>query len=1127
VTDSINSERPPPPLTVSVPPVLRAIDRYSLLPLLPDGHARALAGPVALAVADMPLEPAAASAAARRLRLVAAILEPALAQAGSPVRLPEIPDPAPVRASSNPVRPPVLRIGQDGRIKVEQTPYALLDVCRSLPGARSVRRGGRHAWWSIPSSPAAALAAIDALRPFGVIYSRGVAELAEQVGRGASARARYVDGGQIPESDGTDVVNMPLWDHQRVAVGYAEEASALLLAIPMSGGKAITLSSRIATPSGWTTMGELIDGDEVFDERGEVCRVVTAHPVLYDRDCYDVVFSDGEVVRADGEHLWATWSRSDREKLSYHHRRGTVCPPLGAVHTTREIAATLRVGARGLSNHFLPVNRPLQLPDADLPVAPYTLGYWLGNGCTGNGQITTGAPQGGGVPDRDEIVAQIEADGFSCGRGAFTGASRTATTLTVHGLVADLRTAGVLGDKHIPPVYLRASEKQRRALLAGLLDSDGTVCPHGRVQFDSTREVLARGVLELMRTLGYRASISSKTARLNGRDHGTVWRVTFTTADADLFRLERKVRAHLQRAAGARNTGDSRNRWRSIAAVRPVPSEPVRCITVDSPSRLYLAGEGMIPTHNTAAAIAAINRRQAGRVLIVSPNKVRRVWSREARERSNVSWHISDGTREKRRGLGRVDLSAAQRFDDMHRVLYDCDCGAPTHCYVINYELLSLPGWRDWVPPYPLDAIVYDECQRLKAPTGAVSKSAARLVPFSRFRVGLSGTPAPQYWYDIFGVFRALDPGIFGEVWTRFKEQWVIMRQTRDGRAFPDPRRSTDDAALAEKFHSITYRPIVDLDLPAVTDVRREVELEPKARQVYDQLASELWTDLAAFLERSDQAAVAVDEDEMVPWEDGSDETGSVDWAAEPDGPDAPTEVSANLVLTRLLRLAQITGGSLTGDPIRDEDGRIITPGRTVRVSTAKAELLAEELEQAGCTEAAFERGAGEPVVVFCRFRSDLDAVRKVADAAGLAYGEISGRRNDGLDADSRMAPHVQVCGVQIQAGGTGVDLTRARIGVWYSIGYSVADYDQARSRLVRINQQRPVSFIHLIVPDTVDPVVYDAIDDRRSALAAVLRERGLDPLRLGIRETTPGAPLDSPHGLTVQPHVRLPWDAE
>jgi hypothetical protein len=128
-------------------------------------------------------------------------------------------------------------------------------------------------------------------------------------------------------------------------------------------------------------------------------------------------------------------------------------------------------------------------------------------------------------------------------------------------------------------------------LLAGLLDTDGGCTAHGTVEFYSSREVLARDVLHLAATLGYKPTLRSKTARLRGKDCGLTWTVTFTAADK-VFRLPRKASRQVtqERATSA---------YRYITAIRPVPSVPVRCIAVDSPNHLYLVGESCIPTHNS------------------------------------------------------------------------------------------------------------------------------------------------------------------------------------------------------------------------------------------------------------------------------------------------------------------------------------------------------------------------------------------------------------------------------------------------------------------------------------------------------------------------------------------------
>ncbi len=162
-----------------------------------------------------------------------------------------------------------------------------------------------------------------------------------------------------------------------------------------------------------------------------------------------------------------------------------------------------------------------------------------------------------------------------------------------------LRGLGVLGNKHIPARYLRASEPQRRALLAGLLDTDGTVGRTGSVHFAVTSRQLAEDFRELVHSLGYRCGWSEK--RVSGRtpDSSVAYTVTFTTSD-DVFWLERKLVMHKERRP-QRTT--PRTRQRFITAVRAIPSVPVRCVQVDNSEQMYLVGRAMIPTHNSTLAL--------------------------------------------------------------------------------------------------------------------------------------------------------------------------------------------------------------------------------------------------------------------------------------------------------------------------------------------------------------------------------------------------------------------------------------------------------------------------------------------------------------------------------------------
>jgi hypothetical protein len=479
----------------------------------------------------------------------------------------------------------------------------------------------------------------------------------------------------------------------------------------------------------------------------------------------------------------------------------------------------------------------------------------------------------------------------------------------------------------------------------------------------------------------------------------------------------------------------------------------------------------------TAAAIATANRRRVQRVVIVCPNKVRGVWPREITKWSRANWHIVDGKRPSRRKGGRpIDLQVSDRLEQAESCLFDCACGAAVHAAVFNYEMLahSLVAYRSqkargWVPPIQLDLVIWDEIQRLKSPTGTVSKTAWHWVDYFQTRLGLSGTPMTQYPWDIFGVYRALDPGIFGPVWTPFKTEYVKHRVRKDGAGKPFPVEIFKEKRVefAAKVHSIMYRPTVDLKLPGAQHIVRQVELEPDAQAEYDRLDSdEMWADLGEFVEVEHN----IDTDD-----------------------DDPVLMPKN-VLARRTRLRQLTGGFLPddGEVVQLDAGGTRRIRNMYRVSHAKAEELAEVLNEIGCIKD--RHGGPEPVCVFAAFTPHLDAIREVAEKAGLRYREISGRRNDGLSASSEMASDADVVGVNIAAGGTGVDLTRSAYGVIYSADYKVGDHDQMLKRQDRPGQTRSVTFVHLVCPGTIDVDVYRTLASRRSMTATFMAARGISP---------------------------------
>lgn len=356
-----------------------------------------------------------------------------------------------------------------------------------------------------------------------------------------------------------------------------------LLYVPRKNGKALHVDEPIPTPSGWSRMGDLTEGDEVFDENGRRCRVTYATDVMLGHACYRVEFSDGTSIVADAEHLWAVDSRS---------------PDCRQCITTEELRATLFYGARRDRNHSIPVAAAIDCPERPLPVPPYALGVWLGDGHSDGARVTLNEA------DADQIISQVRGEGVVVRESmAYRKRDAGARQFGLLGIVERLRELEVLHDKHIPAGYLRASLSDRWALLRGLMDTDGHATKRGQAEFTTTVERMAEDLMELVRSVGLKPSLSVHRAMLKGRDMGPKYRVQFWPwRDEPAFSLQRQVdRLKLRPRRRARS------QTRQIVAVEPVASVPVRCIKVDSASSLFLAGRGMVPTHNTPLAAGVMN----------------------------------------------------------------------------------------------------------------------------------------------------------------------------------------------------------------------------------------------------------------------------------------------------------------------------------------------------------------------------------------------------------------------------------------------------------------------------------------------------------------------------------------
>lgn len=369
---------------------------------------------------------------------------------------------------------------------------------------------------------------------------------------------------------------------------YVRKYQEVLLVVGRKNGKALSLDTKIPTPQGWRTMADLEIGDVVFAFDGTPSKIISTSPVTLNHECYKVTFEDGAEIIADAEHLWTVTSRDKKTQINYQQHRKT-----DFIVTTKEMTThfkRIRNDKKGVEYLYrVPMNLPVEYSHKELPISPYMLGVWLGDGESSGGHISCGDL------DLDEVSKLIKAEGYAI---ISQKKDKTCWRLYVSMLKTKLQELNLLNNKHIPPMYLQASISQRWELLKGLMDTDGYCSKNGECEFVQKSKAVTDGVVELLSSLGIKVKISTKIPKLNGKECNLVYRVLFFTDKlSPCFKLQRKI-------ARLKHVLNKRMYYKSIIDITPVESVPVKCIGIDHPSQLYLVGERFTSTHNTPFASA-------------------------------------------------------------------------------------------------------------------------------------------------------------------------------------------------------------------------------------------------------------------------------------------------------------------------------------------------------------------------------------------------------------------------------------------------------------------------------------------------------------------------------------------
>lgn len=410
------------------------------------------------------------------------------------------------------------------------------------------------------------------------------------------------------------------------------------------------------------------------------------------------------------------------------------------------------------------------------------------------------------------------------------------------------------------------------------------------------------------------------------------------------------------------------------------------------------------------------------KVLIVAPTSVCAVWPKEFKDYANFKYTVATLLGTKNQRLKALDDLEAFPFDALKVA-------------VINYESTWRDGIAERLLQYDADMIIADESQRIKTHDSSQSKAMHMLGDQARYKMILSGTPIQNEAVDIFSQYRFLDSTIFGTNFYAFRGKYAVMGGFNKKQIVA--YRDLD--GLIRKEHSIAYRVTKDeaLDLPEQTFDRRVVQFSTKEKNLYDRLKRDSYAEL-----------------------------------------DSGGQITATTVLTKLLRLQQLTGGFLVSD---DAD-------KPQLVSKAKLNALEDILHD-------YVVEGKKKLVIFARFIPEVMEIIKLSEKtlkkSGMKtvsiYGDIKKEDRGDIVQQFQKDTQTMVFVGQIDTAGTGITLTAADTCVYYSVNFNYATYSQSLSRIHRIGQRNTCTYIHLLMEGTVDELLLKSLEKKEDLAKTIV----------------------------------------
>lgn len=376
-----------------------------------------------------------------------------------------------------------------------------------------------------------------------------------------------------------------------------------LRSAPTGCGKRVADYTPIPTPVGWKTVGDIQVGDYIFGKNGKLTKVLKLYK--NPEKIWKITFSDGRSIDCCDEHLW---------QYSYRTHRGWA----SRVENTQ----TIYQRAQQLKNNFkdsdnrgwrfrIPLNEPVDYPERTYKIPPYVMGLAIGDG-------SFREPAAISLSSANEELPALFAQGlghniqFKKNKGTYTYYFYTDSELKHCYSTKDFLSEepGLLGTysetKYIPKSYLLGSIEQRYELLAGLLDTDGSISnTGGRVSYVTVSKQLADDVCELCHSLGMITGITIDQHKEYVKSNGMAYVINIQCKKEikpKLFKLSSKKQRAFEYAANGKRTEHKEHL--SIVNIEPTETiVPMTCFTVDAEDALFQVGD-FIVTHNTRSMIA-------------------------------------------------------------------------------------------------------------------------------------------------------------------------------------------------------------------------------------------------------------------------------------------------------------------------------------------------------------------------------------------------------------------------------------------------------------------------------------------------------------------------------------------